>query len=492
MFHLDYKTWGLGEDKHSTLLTRMYPTTFEEDGSVSYFARHEGALHRVSLSSAALAGMPDLKSLASRVEEDLKRNAAQAADTANQSQAAKMKEREKERSSDPFQILHEFSQFEPDSGFVIEGPDGRLYGSEVGGRFDVSQLFSIKKDGSDYKVLHSFEGEGEKGVVVNSMFFHTDGNLYGTTKQRLDRKDPDCAGTIFCHIPDKGVHNNLYVGAGREAGGAWDVIQNPMLAGIGPEGPHFGKLFAVTVGVMGHRIIGFDVLSRTPEIVFDAYPSASTIQRTGAKLLSRPPNWQEAAAWNEKNKGREEKPISLNLLRSGDKLYSVFGSGGRGDAGRVISLNLDGTDYAVIYDFAYSDPTGGKPKEWLAAGDDGLLYGVTTVGGANGNGAVFSLKPDGSECRLLSPVTEECGSVETVAPGKRGVYFGAYSGVWQAGRDGAPPRRIKDVQQVYSLSVGADGILYGATISGGEKFHGFVFSLRPPGPASSGIKRDPP
>ena len=47
----------------------------------------------------------------------------------------------------------------------------------------------------------------------------------------------------------------------------------------------------------------------------------------------------------------------------------------------------------VLHSFTGSDD-GGNPVAGLVMGDDGTLYGTTTIGGGNGKfGTVFALKP---------------------------------------------------------------------------------------------------
>lgn len=471
-FEMDYQI-----SDGSGLVRRMYPTTFEDDGSVSYFARHENAIHRIKFDSSALSALPDMKMLSSTAREKMARKSSQEADAKKADEAQKMAEEKQAATADPFQILHEFSRFEPKSGFVVDGPDGRLYGSEIGGRFDLGQLFSIKKDGSDYKVLRTYEGKGEKGLFVNSLFFGADGNLYGTTQRRLDFGKEEGAGTFFQYELASGGYNNLYVGTDSDSNETSDIIQDPVLIGVGPNGPHLGKLFAVA----SFNIVQFDVPSRTAEVVHNASPGAATVYQADGKLMKRWPTSMEAAAWREKNKDKENEvtfPIDGNLTRLGDQLYSVFKDEGRGNAGKIVAINLDGTGYAVVYDFAMKDAVGGSPDSWLVAGDDGLLYGATTEGGAAGEGAVYSLKPGDSECKLVVSLTKDCNNIECLAVSNGSVFVGDYNGVWKVVSSTEPPQQLKSVEQVHSLRVGSDGNLYGASSGGGEKFQGFVFSYR--------------
>ena len=65
---------------------------------------------------------------------------------------------------------------------LIEGADGRLYGTSVLGGADTwGTVFSLGRDGSDRRVVHSFEYATEAAPVASPVQ-GTDGFLYGTTQ----------------------------------------------------------------------------------------------------------------------------------------------------------------------------------------------------------------------------------------------------------------------------------------------------------------------
>lgn len=104
----------------------------------------------------------------------------------------------------------------------------------------------------------------------------------------------------------------------------------------------------------------------------------------------------------------------------------------------------------VIYAFSGA-PDGATPSSGLLVGADGAVYGVTGLGGAHGNGAVFKLTP---------PATGQTAWTETVL----------YS--FNGGNDGQSPYG--------TLVVDGNGVLYGSTVAGGSGNSGTVFSLTPP------------
>ncbi|MGQ0568133.1 MAG: choice-of-anchor tandem repeat GloVer-containing protein [Armatimonadota bacterium] len=113
-------------------------------------------------------------------------------------------------------------------------------------------------------------------------------------------------------------------------------------------------------------------------------------------------------------------------------------------------------DHAIVYSFKGSVPSGlgdgAAPRAGLVAGDDGVLYGTTSGGGANlagesGAGTIFRITTSGTETVLYS--------------------FGATAG------DGSRPGA--------GLTKAPDGNLYGTTEAGGAYGNGTVFRITPGG-----------
>jgi uncharacterized repeat protein (TIGR03803 family) len=118
------------------------------------------------------------------------------------------------------------------------------------------------------------------------------------------------------------------------------------------------------------------------------------------------------------------------LTRAGRTLYGVTSGGGTNRDGVIFSIGLDGMNFRVLHDFLGSD--GSYPVASLLAVRD-RLYGTTRNGGASGDGTVFSIDADGSDFQTL------------------------YS--FKAGSDGSYPQgALIDVR----------GTLFGTTASGGH------------------------
>jgi uncharacterized repeat protein (TIGR03803 family) len=140
------------------------------------------------------------------------------------------------------------------------------------------------------------------------------------------------------------------------------------------------------------------------------------------------------------------------LISFGGNLYGTTTAGGAHNAGTVYQITVKGAKETVLYSFT-GKADGASPVAGLTLDKAGNLYGTTTAGGANGNGAVFELQ------------------VPTVAGGawtEKVLYsFGT-------GTDGSDP--------VAGVTFDGSGNLYGTTSAGGTYTYGTVFQLTPSTP----------
>ncbi|HET6254975.1 MAG TPA: choice-of-anchor tandem repeat GloVer-containing protein [Puia sp.] len=124
------------------------------------------------------------------------------------------------------------------------------------------------------------------------------------------------------------------------------------------------------------------------------------------------------------------------------KIYGTTTLGGANGVGVLYSMNTDGTNYQVLYNFQNS-PDGAEPYGKMIPGPGGKLYGATALGGSLGFGALYSW--------------------DTVAQ--------AYS-------------KLVDLDSVHGATVEGDlvyynGKFYGLGGSGGAYNYGTIFSYDP-------------
>ena len=130
------------------------------------------------------------------------------------------------------------------------------------------------------------------------------------------------------------------------------------------------------------------------------------------------------------------------LQNPGDGLlYGTTSAGGANGVGTVFRMAADGGSFTVLHDFETTD--GDSPEAGLTLASNGLLYGTTTSGGAGGKGTVFKIDTAGGNFATLRSLD---GDV-----------------------DGEEPRG--------RLVEATDGRLYGVTHSGGAHNSGTLFRI---------------
>lgn len=77
--------------------------------------------------------------------------------------------------------------------------------------------------------------------------------------------------------------------------------------------------------------------------------------------------------------------------------FVAVGKNNSGGSPSIVSFKSDGTS-ALLHDFKISDPT---YCQGITEGPDGKLYGTTTDGGSDNNGVIFSINPDGTNFKVI-------------------------------------------------------------------------------------------
>ena len=89
---------------------------------------------------------------------------------------------------------------------------------------------------------------------------------------------------------------------------------------------------------------------------------------------------------------------TASLMVCSNVLYGTTESGGTGGSGTAFSVNTDGTGYTKLVDFAGTN--GSQPYAGMTLGSN-VLYGTTTAGGTLGGGTLFEVNPDGTGYAIL-------------------------------------------------------------------------------------------
>lgn len=340
-------------------------------------------------------------------------------------------------------------------GRLLEGLDGMLYGVASDGTSTLGTVFRLDPDGSDFEVLKSFTASVTQGAhPVGSLVQGSDGSIYGTTGSG----GASGAGVVFKMDPDGSAFSVLH-SFETVASGTTTTQAGLLLAS---DGLLYGTLSSGTAENGGGGVFrvgtdgtGYALIHQNAGNVTGIQSDAPLIEGTDGKLYGTGFRYTYAGScgsgcssytvthvvfgMNKDGTGKSEihtfadtRPSGGLMLALDGNLYGVATVLSSNLAGGVYRLATNGTGYAELHTFGVGDDGYGPTGQLVQAGD-GNFYGATVRGGnANDAGTVFSLTPAGAEAVLHA--------------------FGSDF-------DGFEP--------VAGVTVGSDGVLYGATKHGG-------------------------
>ncbi|MBN2506053.1 MAG: DUF11 domain-containing protein [Verrucomicrobia bacterium] len=270
------------------------------------------------------------------------------------------------RDGSGYAILHHFASGggpsrNPTAG-VIEGSDGRLYGtSSLGGASGRGTVFRVNKDGSAFTNLFSF-GPGDiwTGRNPNAPLCEaSDGYLYGTTPAPAYTNDTFSSfGTVYRLRPDGtgyGVVHSFqgYAGDGRNPAGG--IVQDTN-----------GWFYAATQsGGTG---------------------SAGTVYRFNMILLDPP---YEVIHHFTTNDQGGHTPVGGPQVGPDARVYGTTSAGGSAHGGILYRLDAVGGNFETLHHFGITLDDGRAPRAALLHASDHRLYGTTAQGGLGNLGTVF-------------------------------------------------------------------------------------------------------
>ncbi|HET7203889.1 MAG TPA: choice-of-anchor tandem repeat GloVer-containing protein [Steroidobacteraceae bacterium] len=316
------------------------------------------------------------------------------------------------------------------TGNLVRGADGALYGvSAPSSSITGGLVYRATIDGSSITTLYQMDIDQaiqpQGGLTLGS-----DGMLYGTTRFGSS-EEASTTGTVF-KVSQSGAAFTVIHRFASATGTNADF--NPTnVEGAYPEAE-------LTEGTVGADVYLFGVTT------------AGGPNGTGAVFrVSR-----DGTAFDVLHTFAADTDTSTSglvvtldgaaprgqLVQVGDVLYGTTSLGGANGRGTVFRIGVDGSGFEVLYEFSATtnDETTSQPENTdgaiplagLVDGNDGFLYGVTSVGGTDGLGVVYSIALADGAFAVLHHFNGETGARPTA-----------------------------------ELLLGADGRLYGTTAAGG-------------------------
>ncbi|MBX9923576.1 MAG: hypothetical protein K2Y01_05640 [Rhabdochlamydiaceae bacterium] len=384
--------------------------------------------------------------------------------------------------------------------------DNVLYGRTASGGIGDKQnglVFKINLDGSNYRPIYYFTqgiSNGSGNVPHHAAMFtlNTNGTtlLYGAALQggSFDR------GTIFSVSPDNipSSSTQLYNTVHMFTGGSTDasaphsppICVNSMLYGITAGGGSYGRgviyqmepsganftilySFAEAIASTGTDSHGQLTMSSNGTTLYGMTREGgvhSSSNTSGCGVVFALNNFATAPSYEVLHEfgsfsGDGILPEHGFLTLVGNTLYGMTSKGGTNNNGTIFSIDLDNSNaYTILYSFGETGSTDGShPAGSLVLSNQNIFYGLTCDGGANGLGTIFQISPDGSNYKTLA----------------------SFNGA----ENGAHPYD--------NVTISPDGrTLYGMTQAGGvydptlSNNYGTIFAFHPPISSSLGLVKD--
>jgi uncharacterized repeat protein (TIGR03803 family) len=355
---------------------------------------------------------------------------------------------------------------------MVEGSDLALYGvTRAGGPNGTGVVFRIARDGTQFGVLHAFGG------YFTPVTFDVVGVVYtltgfGGAEGTVNVDDPTDAGNKVGRVV-KPAAAQPSAGVTVSTGANSSVDRVPFAANrtrmtVRVYSPDAGIPVRLKVedAADATRSAETEALTTTANawetLTFDFATPA-----TGTPALNLAYTYNKLSIHFDYGRGGVEGgrtyffddvkfvgdgilPLGPLVALADGYLYGTTSGGGANGSGTLFRLRLDGSGFETMYVFSATrvssgasvNQDGAAPVAGLTNGNDGRLYGVTTIGGTAGNGTVFAFDPVG------------------------GIFSTMHS---FDGTRGARPTG--------ELLLAADGKLYGTTATGGSNAAGTATSF---------------
>ncbi|MFI5129056.1 MAG: choice-of-anchor tandem repeat GloVer-containing protein [Chitinophagales bacterium] len=358
-----------------------------------------------------------------------------------------------------FRVHHQFTTatgINPESKLTYF--DGKLFGTTtLGGNFNMGVLFSINADGSNYRVLRHFEvgTNGYDETPGGNIAVSSDGKIFGGFRNWL-----------FTNF----VYYYLYK--------------------VDTSGSNFTPFFSGN-GFSIQRENGEgnqDILLLEDEDIY--FPARYYGRNDGGVLNLVDTSGVGSAILQYGNSPTGFHPTGI-IKASDGKLYGTTIIGGPEGSGVIFSMNADGTGYAVLHQF--TDAQGFEPSGKLLEASDGKLYGGCRQGGPAGLGSIYRINKNGTFFEIIydytitpmaySPVGD---LIEGPGGSLYGVNFWPYGSVFKVDKNGNNYMDLRvfapgDLTNPYTGVRLIRNYLYGTCGYGGAGNYGAIYRIKTDG-----------
>jgi uncharacterized repeat protein (TIGR03803 family) len=300
---------------------------------------------------------------------------------------------------------------------MIRGSDGMLYGTcSYGGNYGLGALFRVGTNGSNYAVIHHFAPGADGANPYSPLVEANDGRLYGTTV--YNDGIPNGSGLIFSLNRDGSDYRVLYRFGSVPSDGAspWTGLieaSDGRLYGVTPGGGLYAQGTVFRIDKSGGNYANLFHFTNTTGAAQS--PRAELIEGPGGvlygtTLFGGASNRGTIFKLQKDGSGHEvlydfagAGPKAPLYLASDGWFYGTTYSGSEGGE-FVFKMNPAGSGFQVLHTF--SGLEGSNIYAGVIEGPDGALYGTAQWGGADGGGGtVYRVTRDGAEFSIIRAFT---------------------------------------------------------------------------------------
>ncbi|HTA28402.1 MAG TPA: choice-of-anchor tandem repeat GloVer-containing protein [Bacteroidia bacterium] len=238
--------------------------------------------------------------------------------------------------------------------------------TEQGGSHRFGTIFSIDTNGNNFKVLHNCD-TGNNGALPYGSVSCIGKKIYGMT--------------LMGGAKDSGVIYSM-----DSSGNNYKILHS--FRTINNDGGYpYGSLTS-----LGNKLYGMTVLggAHNGGIIF-------SIDTDGS-------NYTIVHSFGDVAYDGSVSYSSLSL--SGNKLFGMTSLGGLNhNGGAIFSMDINGANYTILYNFEATSTDGYNPwyTNLTIAGSKG--YGMTSEGGTNARGTIFSIDTNGNNYKTIHNFT---------------------------------------------------------------------------------------
>ena len=302
---------------------------------------------------------------------------------------------------------------------LVQGQDGNIYGATTSGGTNLrGNIFKLTPSGT-FTNVYNFDGthgEGPQGGI--SLGF--DGNFYGTTYQG----GTGSAGVIFKVTPS-GTQTVLYNFTNGNDGGfpRTPPVQAPdgNLYGVTGSSSPNQVLYKLTPAGVFSVVVTIPSQSYSPLLVGTDGNLYGTTRfggtfNAGTAFQFSPQKKKLKIIHSFGGSTGGYSPYGPLMQGVDGKLYGTCSTGGTASGGTVFQMTTGGK-VTTLYNFSTNNPVNGATSfSGVVQGSDGFLYGVASVGGANGLGTLFKVSTTGAGYTVLHNFATADGDTPLATP----------------------------------------------------------------------------